>query len=288
MRQPTTRVGTPGMKTYSPKPEHIERRWYVIDADDQVLGRLASETAALLRGKHKPIFAPHMDCGDHVIIVNADKVVLTGGKEMKKVSYRHSGYPGGIKGTRYDALLAERPVYAVEKAVKGMLPKNRLGHAMFRKLHVTAGPEHRHAPQKPQPYALGSTPPRWEGLPGSEMRGVARPGPAAEPPAPAPKAASVEEPTTDQKPATTSTATKSSAKKSTATKSTAKKSTAKKSTAKKSTAKKSTAKKSTAKKSTAKKSTAKKSAASESAAKKSTAKKSTAKKSAASESAEKE
>ncbi len=255
------------MKTYSPKPEHIERRWYVIDADDQVLGRLASETAALLRGKHKPIFAPHMDCGDHVIIVNADKVVLTGGKEMKKVSYRHSGYPGGIKGTRYDALLNERPVYAVEKAVKGMLPKNKLGHAMFRKLHVTAGPEHRHAPQKPEPYALGSTPPRWEGLPGSEMRGAARPGPAAEPqterPAPAtPKAASAEKPTTAQKTAERPTAT-STAKKSSTKKSTAKKSTAKKSTAKKPTAKKPTAKKSTAKKSTAKKSTEKKSAAPE-------------------------
>src|SRR4029077_15812323 len=130
------------MKTYSPKPEHIERPWYVIDATDQLLGRTASEAAALLRGKHKPIFAPHMDCGDHVIIVNADKVVLTGGKEMKKVAYPHSGYPGGITGTRYDALWAERPVFAVEKAVKGMLPKNRLGRSMIGKLHVLAGPDH--------------------------------------------------------------------------------------------------------------------------------------------------
>jgi len=225
------------MKTYSPKPEHIERRWYVVDAGDQVLGRLASEVAALLRGKQKPIFAPHMDCGDNVIVVNADKVVLTGGKEMKKVAYRHSGYPGGIKGTRYDALLAERPVFAVEKAIKGMLPKNKLGHAMFRKLHVLAGPEHPHGPQKPEPYALGSTPPKWEGLPAPKTRAAAPEKPAAKPKAataPAKKA--------------------SSAKKSTAKKTT---------TSKKSTAKKSTAKKTT----TAKKSTAKKPAASEAAEK---------------------
>ena len=220
------------MKTYSPKPEHIERRWYVIDAGDQVLGRLASETAALLRGKQKPIFAPHMDCGDHVIIVNADKVVLTGGKEMKKISYRHSGYPGGIKGTRYDALLAERPVFAVEKAIKGMLPKNKLGHAMFRKLHVVAGPEHPHGPQKPEPYALGSTPPKWEGLPAPKARVAAAEEPAAKP-ASKPKAA-----TAPAKKATT--VKKSTAKKVT----TAKKSTAKKSTAKKSTSKKSTDQKS--------------------------------------------
>ena len=108
-----------------------------------------------------------MDCGDHVIIVNADKVVLTGGKEMKKVAYRHSGYPGGITGTRYDALMAERPVFAVEKAIKGMLPKNRLGRSMVRKLHVVAGAEHPHAPQKPEPYTLGR-PPKSGGPPAED------------------------------------------------------------------------------------------------------------------------
>jgi large subunit ribosomal protein L13 len=152
------------MKTYSPVPAHIERRWYVIDASEQVLGRLASEAAALLRGKHKPIFAPHMDVGDHVIIINADKAVLTGGKEMKKIAYRHSGYPGGIKGVRYDTLMATRPVAAVEKAVKGMLPKNRLGRAMGKKLHVVAGDVHPHAAQRPEPFALGSVA-AWDGLP---------------------------------------------------------------------------------------------------------------------------
>ena len=164
------------MKTYSPKPEHIERRWYVVDASDQVLGRIASEVAALLRGKHKPIFAPHMDTGDHVIVINADKVVVTGGKEFKKVAYRHSGYPGGITGVRYDKLLADRPVFAVEKAIRGMLPKNRLGRTMINKLHVVAGPEHRHAAQKPVPYTFGQ-PPVWEGLPDAGA-------PAAEDPAP--------------------------------------------------------------------------------------------------------
>ena len=112
------------MKTYSPKPEHIERRWYVIDASDKVLGRVASEAAALLRGKHKPIFKRTWTPAT-TIIVNADKIVLTGGKETKKFAYRHSGYPGGITATRYDELMSTRPVFAVEKAVKGMLPKNR-------------------------------------------------------------------------------------------------------------------------------------------------------------------
>jgi large subunit ribosomal protein L13 len=152
------------MKTYSPKPEHIERRWYVLDASEQVLGRLASEAALILRGKHKPIYAPHMDVGDHVIIVNAAKVTLTGGKETKKVAYRHSGHPGGITGTLYEDLLARKPAFAVEKAVKGMLPKNRLGRAMFRKLHVVPGPEHRHQAQKPEDWTMGMRP-AWQGLP---------------------------------------------------------------------------------------------------------------------------
>jgi large subunit ribosomal protein L13 len=154
------------MKTYSPKPEHIERSWYVIDAGGKVLGRVASEAAALLRGKHKPIFAPHMDTGDHVIIVNADRVELTGGKELKKFAYRHSGYPGGITATRYDELMRTRPVFAVEKAVRGMLPKTRLGRSMIRKLHVVPGPDHPHEAQKPVVYTLGQ-PPMWQGLPGS-------------------------------------------------------------------------------------------------------------------------
>jgi large subunit ribosomal protein L13 len=151
------------MKTYSPKPEHIERRWYVMDAGDQVLGRVASEAAVILRGKHKPI-APHMDVGDHLIIINAAKVVLTGGKEKKKVAWRHSGHPGGITGTLYEDLLAKKPAFAVEKAVRGMLPKNRLGRAMIRKLHVVPGPEHHHQAQKPVDWQMGMRP-AWEGLP---------------------------------------------------------------------------------------------------------------------------
>jgi large subunit ribosomal protein L13 len=152
------------MKTYSPKPEHIEHRWYVFDAGEQVLGRVASEAAVILRGKHKPIFAPHMDVGDNLIIINAAKVVLTGGKETKKVAWRHSGHPGGITGTLYEDLLAKRPAFAVEKAVRGMLPKNRLGRAMIKKLHVVPGPEHHHQAQKPEDWTLGMRP-AWEGLP---------------------------------------------------------------------------------------------------------------------------
>ena len=159
----------PRMKTYSPKPEHIVRRWYVIDASGLVLGRLASEVAAILRGKHKPIFAPHMDVGDNVIVVNASQIELTGGKESKKISYRHSGYPGGIKGTRYDSLLADRPTFVIEKAVRGMLPKNSLGRSMIKKLHVVAGAEHPHQAQQPVPYTLGQ-PPVWEGLPEKQPR----------------------------------------------------------------------------------------------------------------------
>jgi large subunit ribosomal protein L13 len=152
------------MKTYSPKPDHIERRWYVMDADEQVLGRVASEAAVILRGKHKPIFAPHMDVGDHLIIINASKVVLTGGKETKKIAWRHSGHPGGITGTLYEDLLAKKPAFAVEKAIRGMLPKNRLGRAMIKKLHVVPGPEHHHQAQKPVDWAMG-TRPAWGGIP---------------------------------------------------------------------------------------------------------------------------
>jgi large subunit ribosomal protein L13 len=232
MRRPVNRADISTMKTYSPKPQHIVRRWYVIDAGGAVLGRVASEAAALLRGKHKPIFAPHMDTGDHVIIVNADKVVLTGGKEQKKVAYRHSGYPGGITGTRYDRLMADRPVFVVEKAIKGMLPKNRLGHAMVRKLHVVAGPDHPHGPQKPVAYTLGE-PPMWEGLPEPIVRTRREAAPKAEEAKTAPP----------RKAAAKKTTAKSPAKKPSTAPKTTKKKTAKKSTTKKSAAKKSTARK---------------------------------------------
>lgn len=142
-------------KTYSVKASEIERRWWIIDADGLVLGRLAAEAARLLRGKHKPTFAPHLDTGDHVVIVNASKVRLTGNKLNDKIWYRHSGYPGGLRRIWYGKLLAENPTTAVEKAVKGMLPRNRLGRAMARKLKVYAGPEHNHAAQKPEPWTIG-------------------------------------------------------------------------------------------------------------------------------------
>jgi large subunit ribosomal protein L13 len=154
----------PTTKTFSPSPRHVDRRWYVVDADGAVLGRLASEVAKLLRGKHKPIFAPHVDTGDHVVVVNAKGIRLTGGKEQKKIYYRHSQYPGGLREVDYERLLAQRPAVAVEKAVRGMLPKNRLGRQMIRKLSVYEGPEHPHQAQKPEELALGAIP-RWEGLP---------------------------------------------------------------------------------------------------------------------------
>ncbi len=236
----------PRMKTYSPKPEHIVRHWYVVDASGHVLGRLASEVAALLRGKHKPIFAPHMDTGDNVIVINAEKIELTGGKESKKISYRHSGYPGGIKGTRYDRLMAEKPTFVIEKAVRGMLPKNKLGRAMIKKLHVVAGPEHRHQAQQPTDYTLGQ-PPMWEGLPARQPKvtkaSKASSAPAAKPSAEKPAA----KPRATAKTTATSPAKKSAAKKSTAAKSAAKKSTGTKTTARKTTAKKTAAKKPAAK-----------------------------------------
>jgi large subunit ribosomal protein L13 len=151
-------------KTFSPRPRDIERRWYVVDADGAVLGRLASEVAKILRGKHKPIFAPHADTGDHVIVVNARGTVLTGDKLEKKIYYRHSQYPGGLREINYARLLADRPALAVEKAVRGMLPKNRLGRAIIRKLAVYEGPEHPHQAQQPVALTLGDVP-KWEGLP---------------------------------------------------------------------------------------------------------------------------
>ncbi|MGM0384592.1 MAG: 50S ribosomal protein L13 [Actinomycetota bacterium] len=142
------------MRTYTPKPADITRTWHVIDATDVVLGRLAVQTATLLRGKHKPMFARHVDTGDFVIIVNASKVALTGQKSEKKMAYRHSGYPGGLKAVTYGRLLATRPERAIEKAVAGMIPKNSLGRAQLKKLKVYAGPEHPHAAQKPQVFEI--------------------------------------------------------------------------------------------------------------------------------------
>ncbi|HLI00809.1 MAG TPA: 50S ribosomal protein L13 [Acidimicrobiales bacterium] len=142
------------MRTYTPKPADIERAWYEVDADGAVLGRLAAEVARVLRGKHKPIFAPHVDTGDHVVIVNAAKVVMTSDKADKKVAYRHSGYPGGLRSRTYRQLLDTRPEETVRRAVKGMLPKGALGASMLRKLKVYAGPTHPHAAQSPQPLTV--------------------------------------------------------------------------------------------------------------------------------------
>ena len=142
--------------TYSPKASEIQRDWYVVDAEGMVLGRLATEVARLLRGKHKPTFAPHLDTGDHVIIINADKVVLTSGKADKKMVYRHSGYPGGLRTRSYADLLAQRPEEAVRRTVRGMLPKTRLGRAQLRKLKVYAGPTHPHAAQQPRPLEVAA------------------------------------------------------------------------------------------------------------------------------------
>lgn len=141
-------------RTYTPKAGEVQRSWVVIDATDVVLGRLASHAATLLRGKHKPTFANHIDSGDFVIIVNADKVALTGQKLQKKLAYRHSGYPGGLKSVTYAELLEKNPVRAVEKAIRGMLPKNSLGRQQLTKLKVYVGAEHPHAAQQPVPYTL--------------------------------------------------------------------------------------------------------------------------------------
>ena len=141
-------------RTYTPKAGEAQREWLVIDATDVVLGRLASHAAALLRGKHKATFAPHVDSGDHVIIINADKVALTGQKLEKKMAYRHSGYPGGLKAVAYSELLEKNPVRAVEKAIRGMLPKNSLGRQQLSKLKVYVGAEHPHAAQQPKTYTL--------------------------------------------------------------------------------------------------------------------------------------
>ncbi|MEY2431111.1 MAG: large subunit ribosomal protein [Acidimicrobiaceae bacterium] len=142
------------MSTFTPKPSDIKRAWHVVDAEGLVLGRVATEVARVLRGKHKPIFAPHVDTGDHVIIVNADKIVLTAGKAEKKLVYRHSGYPGGLRSQTYANLLEVKPTDAVRKSVRGMLPKNRLGRQQLKKLKVYTGPNHPHAAQLPQPLLI--------------------------------------------------------------------------------------------------------------------------------------
>jgi len=142
------------LKTYMANAGNVERKWFVINAENAVLGRLASQVASVLRGKHKPSYTPHVDCGDHVIIVNADKVILTGRKLDQKVYYRHSGYIGGLKETKYRKLMQEKPEFVVKKSIVGMLPKGPLGRQMAKKLHVYAGPDHQHEAQKPEEFKL--------------------------------------------------------------------------------------------------------------------------------------
>ena len=142
------------MSTYTPKASEIQRAWHLVDADGLVLSRMASEAAAILRGKHKPTFTPHIDTGDHVVIINADKVVLTGAKATDKNVYAHSGYPGGLRTRSYGKLLADKPAEAVRRTIRGMLPKNRLGRQQLTKLKVYRGPDHPHEAQQPKPLAI--------------------------------------------------------------------------------------------------------------------------------------
>lgn len=143
------------MKTYSAKPETVKREWFVIDAAEQTLGRLATEVARRLRGKHKPEFTPHVDTGDYIVVINADKIQVTGKKAGDKMYHRHTGYPGGLKSISFEKLIDHKPEMVIELAVKGMLPKNPLGRAMFKKMKVYAGGEHPHAAQQPQELKLG-------------------------------------------------------------------------------------------------------------------------------------
>jgi len=142
------------VRTFTAKPEDIQREWFVVDAEGQTLGRLASRIAPILRGKHKPIYTPHMDCGDYVIVINAEKVRVTGRKLDQKIYYRHSGYPGGLKSISLRDQLAKHPERVIEAAVRGMLPKNKLGRRMFKKLKVYAGDSHPHQAQQPKPLKL--------------------------------------------------------------------------------------------------------------------------------------
>lgn len=143
------------MKTYTPKAAEIERRWWLVDAEDKVLGRLATQLATILRGKHKPMYSPHLDTGDHVVVINAEKVRLTGNKAEQKTYFHHTGYMGGAKFTPFRKMIEEHPERVIERAVKGMLPKNNLGRLMHRKLRVFAGPEHAHTAQQPEPLEIG-------------------------------------------------------------------------------------------------------------------------------------
>jgi large subunit ribosomal protein L13 len=142
------------MKSYMARPLEVERKWHVVDAEGQTLGRLATEIATILRGKNKPQYTPHVDTGDFVVVVNAEKVVVTGRKAEQKVYRRHSGYPGGLKETSYERMMERRPTEILRRAVKGMMPKNRLARQQLRKLKIYAGPEHPHAAQNPQPYEV--------------------------------------------------------------------------------------------------------------------------------------
>ena len=142
------------MKSYMARPLEVERKWYVVDAEGQTLGRLATEIATILRGKNKPQYTPHVDTGDFVVVVNAEKVAVTGRKAEQKVYRRHSGYPGGLKETSYERMMERRPTEILRRAVKGMMPKNRLARQQLRKLKIYAGPEHPHAAQNPQPYEV--------------------------------------------------------------------------------------------------------------------------------------
>lgn len=142
------------MKTFSAKPETVKRDWYVVDATDKTLGRISTEIASRLRGKHKPIYTPHVDTGDYIVVVNADKVRVTGNKAKDKMYHRHSGFPGGLKSMNFQDLMDQKPTKAIELAVKGMLPRNPLGRQMLTKLKVYAGSEHPHAAQQPQELSL--------------------------------------------------------------------------------------------------------------------------------------
>jgi large subunit ribosomal protein L13 len=144
------------VRTYSPKASEITRKWWVIDAEDLVLGRLSTEAARILRGKHKPTFAPHMDMGDHVIVINAEKVVLTSNKAEQKMVYRHSGYPGGLTAETFAQSQAKKPEEAVRRAIRGMIPKTRLGRQQLTKLKVYAGPNHPHSAQLPEPLDIAA------------------------------------------------------------------------------------------------------------------------------------
>lgn len=141
-------------KTYSAKPEEVERKWYIVDATDQTLGRMATQIATILRGKHKPMFTPHVDCGDYVIVINAEKIHVTGNKMEDKMYYRHSGYPGGLRQMPLKTMLAKHPDRVISEAVRRMLPKNNLGRLMLKKLKVYAGPDHPHEAQQPEPLEL--------------------------------------------------------------------------------------------------------------------------------------